>query len=40
MRCIKAMSKEDLLNGGFGDFKGTLSNDFKVDDVRYESIVK
>lgn len=36
----KAMSKEDLLNGGFGDFKGTLSNDFKVDDVRYVAIVK
>ena len=36
----KAMSKEDLANGGFGDFKGTLSNDFKVDDVRYVAIVK
>ena len=36
----KAMSKEDLANGGFGDFKGTLSNDFKVDDARYVDIIK
>ena len=36
----KSYSKEDLSVGAFNRFVGTLDNDFKTDDVKYNEIVK
>ena len=36
----KSYSKNDLAEGSFNQFVGTLDNDFKSDDVKYNEIVK
>lgn len=36
----QASSKESLSDGGFNKFIGILDNDFKIDDEKYNEIVK
>ena len=35
----KALIREDYLNGSFSKFAGSLSQEFKTDDVKYNDII-